>query len=366
MPKQRKSNKQEELKQQTQPKKTIQKKKKQEKNVVGKEEKKNKLVALKGNEPLPIKMEVEDKGNQDNNNAVTNQKKGKKQRRHQKAQQARSGGEKIDFNAVVSDGNVKQDNNEEHIVLDKKKNKQLLQDVADEKLTDEEKRKKLKQSKIESVKAKQEEKKREELTKKKNYLKNIGDKKSALGEVKKKYYEKLITEKKESHPEDPRPKLYFVRIDDIPFGWVKKDIFKFAKQFGGLKKILMPSSIATKRDYGHAFLGFSALDIAKIFVDTMDGYILFNKKISCRLLKNMKSFERAQKKRSLAQLRATANPNYDTQSSNKFMVMKRFAKEAEWKKQLNNVHPKYVSRFRSWTDKKTSKTLEHHLRTFKF
>ena len=75
-----------------------------------------------------------------------------------------------------------------------------------------------------------------------------------------------------------------VYIGHLPKGFEEGELRKFFEQFGKINKLRVSRSKKTGRTRGYAFLEFSKKDVAEIAVNTMDGYMLFHKKIECHLM----------------------------------------------------------------------------------
>ena len=75
-----------------------------------------------------------------------------------------------------------------------------------------------------------------------------------------------------------------VYIGHLPKGFEEGELRKFFEQFGSISKLRVSRSKKTGRTRGYAFLEFAKKDVAEIAVNTMDGYMLFHKKIECHLM----------------------------------------------------------------------------------
>lgn len=75
-----------------------------------------------------------------------------------------------------------------------------------------------------------------------------------------------------------------VYIGHLPKGFEEGELRKFFEQFGKINKLRVSRSKKTGRTRGYAFLEFAKKDVAEIAVNTMDGYMLFHKKIECHLM----------------------------------------------------------------------------------
>jgi nucleolar protein 15 len=68
-----------------------------------------------------------------------------------------------------------------------------------------------------------------------------------------------------------------VYIGHLPKGFEENELKKFFEQFGKINKMRVSRSKKTARTRGYAFVEFASKDVAKIAVQTMNGYMLFHK-----------------------------------------------------------------------------------------
>uniref|UniRef100_A0A915EA91 RRM domain-containing protein n=1 Tax=Ditylenchus dipsaci TaxID=166011 RepID=A0A915EA91_9BILA len=76
-----------------------------------------------------------------------------------------------------------------------------------------------------------------------------------------------------------------VRLRNIPYGFYEKELYGYFKQFGDVKRVRV---LRSKKGYpnGIAFVLFTNVAVAEIAAETMDNYILAEKRIRCSVLKD--------------------------------------------------------------------------------
>lgn len=77
-----------------------------------------------------------------------------------------------------------------------------------------------------------------------------------------------------------------VYIGHLPKGFEEEELKKFFTQFGEVSKLRVSRSKKTGRSKGYAFLEFLDKEIATIAVQTMNGYLMFGRKIECHLVES--------------------------------------------------------------------------------
>ena len=75
-----------------------------------------------------------------------------------------------------------------------------------------------------------------------------------------------------------------VYIGHLPKGFAEEELKKFFGQFGDVSKTRVSRSKKTGRSKGYAFVEFSDKQVAEIAVTTMNGYLMFGKKIECHMI----------------------------------------------------------------------------------
>ena len=75
----------------------------------------------------------------------------------------------------------------------------------------------------------------------------------------------------------------------LPLRCEENQLREYLSQFGEVKRIKLPRSksvniIQTNRPKGYAFVEFEDEEIASIVVNTMNDYLMFGKRIQCKVL----------------------------------------------------------------------------------
>ncbi|KAE9417046.1 hypothetical protein Angca_003161, partial [Angiostrongylus cantonensis] len=89
--------------------------------------------------------------------------------------------------------------------------------------------------------------------------------------------------------------LHVVKIKGIPYGFFEKQLWEYFTQFGKVVRVRVSRSLKTGNFKGWAFVGFADKEVAEIAAETMNGYLMFEKRLSCHLMdpnkvpKSMKS-----------------------------------------------------------------------------
>ncbi|RHY11860.1 hypothetical protein DYB25_004352 [Aphanomyces astaci] len=81
-------------------------------------------------------------------------------------------------------------------------------------------------------------------------------------------------------------------IGRIPHGFYEKQMRGFFSQFGDIKRLKVSRNKKSGKSKHYAFIEFEEADIARVVADTMDGYRLFDKSLSCNVLPVDKCHER--------------------------------------------------------------------------
>ena len=83
---------------------------------------------------------------------------------------------------------------------------------------------------------------------------------------------------------DDIKKKGIVYIGHLPKGFEEGELRKFFTQFGEVSKLRVSRSKKTARSKGYAFLEFQDKTVASIAAQTMDGYLMFGKKVECHVV----------------------------------------------------------------------------------
>ncbi|KJH41712.1 hypothetical protein DICVIV_12306 [Dictyocaulus viviparus] len=95
--------------------------------------------------------------------------------------------------------------------------------------------------------------------------------------------------------ENKEKEIHVMKIKRIPYGFFEKQLWEYFTQFGKVVRVRVARSVKTGNFKGWAYVGFADKDVAEIAVETMNGYLMFEKRLSCRLMdpkdipKSMKS-----------------------------------------------------------------------------
>jgi len=81
-------------------------------------------------------------------------------------------------------------------------------------------------------------------------------------------------------------------IGHIPHGFYEPQIFEFLKQFGYVKGLQLSRSKKTGRSRGYAFVRFASSDVAQIVVQSVNGYMVGDKILTCKIVSNPETFRR--------------------------------------------------------------------------
>jgi len=111
------------------------------------------------------------------------------------------------------------------------------------------------------------------------------------GEVKPKQRVDKKGERKKSkateQPEDadPNANSTVIRLSNVPYGFFEQEMFDYFRQFGKVERVRVTRS---KKGYhtGLAFVKFRYVAVAEIAGETMDNYLIAEKRMRCKVLKN--------------------------------------------------------------------------------
>ena len=77
-----------------------------------------------------------------------------------------------------------------------------------------------------------------------------------------------------------------IYLSRLPYGFDDKAAFDFFPQFGEIKGVSFPRSKKTGRSKGYMFVLFSDIEVAKVAVKTMNGYMIIGKQIQASIVEN--------------------------------------------------------------------------------
>jgi nucleolar protein 15 len=92
-----------------------------------------------------------------------------------------------------------------------------------------------------------------------------------------------VAQKKLSEPAEPE-RSRVVYIGHIPFGFFEEQMRMFFTQFGKITKLRLSRNKKTGNSKHYAFIEFEDPDVAEIVADTMNNYILYHRRLVCRIV----------------------------------------------------------------------------------
>eukprot|EP01024_Parvocaulis_polyphysoides_P032809 TRINITY_DN29315_c1_g1_i1.p2 TRINITY_DN29315_c1_g1~~TRINITY_DN29315_c1_g1_i1.p2 ORF type:complete len:248 (-),score=32.31 TRINITY_DN29315_c1_g1_i1:367-1056(-) len=73
-------------------------------------------------------------------------------------------------------------------------------------------------------------------------------------------------------------------IGQLPFGFFEEEIKKYFSQFGEVRKVRLSRSKKTHHCKGYGWVEFRYPSVAKIAAETMNGYLMFKKRLACHVV----------------------------------------------------------------------------------
>lgn len=73
-------------------------------------------------------------------------------------------------------------------------------------------------------------------------------------------------------------------LGHIPHGFYEKEVRGYFEQFGTVKRVRLARSKKTGGHKGYGFIQFSSDEVARIASEAMDGYLMFDKILQCKLV----------------------------------------------------------------------------------
>ncbi|VDM57701.1 unnamed protein product, partial [Angiostrongylus costaricensis] len=67
---------------------------------------------------------------------------------------------------------------------------------------------------------------------------------------------------------------------------VFQQLWEYFTQFGKVVRVRVSRSLKTGNFKGWAYVGFADKEVAEIAAETMNGYLMFEKRLSCRVRSN--------------------------------------------------------------------------------
>ena len=82
-----------------------------------------------------------------------------------------------------------------------------------------------------------------------------------------------------------------VYFSHLPHGFYERELRSFLSQFGTITNLRLGRSKKTGQSRGYAFVEFLYTDVAKIVVETMNNYLMFEKLLKCQLISPEKAHD---------------------------------------------------------------------------
>ncbi|EJW77877.1 hypothetical protein WUBG_11214 [Wuchereria bancrofti] len=85
---------------------------------------------------------------------------------------------------------------------------------------------------------------------------------------------------------DPEGNSKAVLVRHIPFGFFEKELLNYFLQFGTVQRVRVARNKKTGNHKGWAFVLFTNYEVAQLAAEAMDGYLMFEKRLECKVIKN--------------------------------------------------------------------------------
>lgn len=85
---------------------------------------------------------------------------------------------------------------------------------------------------------------------------------------------------------DPEGNSKAVVVKHIPFGFFEKELLNYFLQFGTVQRVRVARNKKTGNHKGWAFVLFTNYEVAQLAAEAMDGYLMFEKRLECKVIKN--------------------------------------------------------------------------------
>uniref|UniRef100_A0A1I7T2G2 RRM domain-containing protein n=1 Tax=Caenorhabditis tropicalis TaxID=1561998 RepID=A0A1I7T2G2_9PELO len=92
-------------------------------------------------------------------------------------------------------------------------------------------------------------------------------------------------QKTEKVQKKPQKKIWVVKLQRIPFGFFEKELLGYFRQFGNVLRIRVARSRKTGNHKGWAYVGFDNKAVAEIAAESMNGYLMFEQRLGCKVMK---------------------------------------------------------------------------------
>lgn len=88
---------------------------------------------------------------------------------------------------------------------------------------------------------------------------------------------------------DDNQKSSVVYLGHLPFGFFEWQLKDFMEQFGEVQRLYISKNKKTGRSRGYGFIEFLYPEVAEIVADTMHDYLMFKKRLVCKVLPQIKA-----------------------------------------------------------------------------
>ncbi|CAL2037426.1 unnamed protein product [Caenorhabditis brenneri] len=92
-------------------------------------------------------------------------------------------------------------------------------------------------------------------------------------------------QKTEKVQKKPQKKIWVVKLQRIPFGFFERELLGYFRQFGNVLRIRVARSRKTGNHKGWAYVGFDNKSVAEIAAESMNGYLMFEQRLGCKVMK---------------------------------------------------------------------------------
>ncbi|CAO4369876.1 unnamed protein product [Caenorhabditis nigoni] len=92
-------------------------------------------------------------------------------------------------------------------------------------------------------------------------------------------------QKQDKVQKKPQKKIWVVKLQRIPFGFFERELLGYFRQFGNVLRIRVARSRKTGNHKGWAYVGFDNKAVAEIAAESMNGYLMFEQRLRCKVMK---------------------------------------------------------------------------------
>lgn len=82
----------------------------------------------------------------------------------------------------------------------------------------------------------------------------------------------------------PKTQLGLVYVGHLPHGFYEEEMNEYFKQFGRVTNVRVCRSRKTGKSKGYGFVQFRHPEVAKVAAETMDNYLMFNRRVICKYI----------------------------------------------------------------------------------